>query len=836
MQNKIFLLPALLLVLESNAADLVQHDDYVSIRVEAEEYTNKDERWYLVSDTVDPGIEQDADGSHASLASASGYMEVLPDYRQTHEDSIVNGYWSVGGQGPEMSYTLNFPEAGRYMVYVRSYSTGTEDNSVHAGINGSWPIDAQALQVPCGPKNEWIWANNKRTEDNHCGDPDFPVYLDVPAAGAQTVSFSAREDGFELDSFFLIKNKSAENIICSPSSATEVSCQNGSFNFADGFVDVEMSLSAIDTSVREGETLTFTHTVSNKDKKDMATGIVISANLNDSMVFQTADSTDCSGGAGQMTCTVGNLAPKSSIEYQITYKFSEAAQLSYKVTSTTNETDENPANNAAALGVTVYSSGPVVDVNLSAGVDKNPVGLDAAVTYSFTINNTGLDLTPDANIIVTIPQAAKLLAHDDNCSPDMQIRCELGELAADSSKTVSIVLAYASSGKFNVSAIASATYDENSENDTVDVEVFASNGKMFEESEGKVAVEAEDFVLNQLGDDSGHSAWYLVSATEQPDTSDYNNTPIIDTASSQSYVVALGESSLVDSDKGAVLGYRVFFNSIGTYYLHARINQKDVDGGVLVTIDENMTNAKQVSMSCAGEAGWTWTDATEVNSQCQADTPVMFDITTPGEHIVSFSVRDSVLELDKFVLSSNSDEILDDIGPDAVEYTDKNLDLDLKLSPDQLALSIDEAADIVLTLTNNHSTAAASNVRLTLSGLQGIELESESNSDCAVEEDQGADMQSLVCKLPSLSPSESRSVVVPIKILVAGSYEAKISVTADQSDDQISNNSQSFTVTVASLGAAGSGSGGGVVWIFIALMALVVSGRQCIIYRKTSLA
>jgi len=180
------------------------------LAVEAEHYNSQvkvDKRkWYELSEEKDTTPKPDPDENHYSTASGSKYIEILPDTRATHDDPM-NSYNFNGepGQNAIISYKTYFNTPGKYYVWARCYSTGTEDNGVHVGINGTWPESGKRIQW-CDGKNSWTWSNKQRTEVNHCGEL-YQLYLNVPEAGFHTISFSMREDGFELDKWIMTMDR-----------------------------------------------------------------------------------------------------------------------------------------------------------------------------------------------------------------------------------------------------------------------------------------------------------------------------------------------------------------------------------------------------------------------------------------------------------------------------------------------------------------------------------------------------------------------------------------------------------------------------------------------------
>lgn len=202
-----------------------QSQSFVAVSVEAENYGSKNSAWHITSSDQTPGVSPDPDGSHAGGASGRAYLEVLPDRRVTHADPLGPGvsFWSTPGPGPRVGYSVNVPEAGRYFVYAKAFSTGSEDNGVHVGLNGSFPSSGARMQW-CTGKNQWTWSSAQRTNSNHCG-VERTIYLDIPSAGQHTIVFSAREDGFELDKFILLKEKTGVN--CRPNANDVISCGSG---------------------------------------------------------------------------------------------------------------------------------------------------------------------------------------------------------------------------------------------------------------------------------------------------------------------------------------------------------------------------------------------------------------------------------------------------------------------------------------------------------------------------------------------------------------------------------------------------------------------------------
>jgi hypothetical protein len=180
------------------------------VAVEAEYFykqSNSEQRqWYITSKDATTSVGRDEDKPHHEGASNGTYIEILPDTRVTHADKLVQGenFSNKAGEVAVLHYKVRFSNPGRYYVWVRVFSTGSEDNGIHVGLNGAWPQHGQRMQW-CDGKNKWTWESKQRTKEVHCGVLK-EIYIDIEKAGTHDIQFSMREDGFEFDKFILTKD------------------------------------------------------------------------------------------------------------------------------------------------------------------------------------------------------------------------------------------------------------------------------------------------------------------------------------------------------------------------------------------------------------------------------------------------------------------------------------------------------------------------------------------------------------------------------------------------------------------------------------------------------
>ncbi|WP_373496544.1 hypothetical protein [Aquiflexum sp.] len=175
------------------------------LEVEAENFNNQtlDEirKWYVIDglsyqDTLEARVLSDASGN--------AYIKVLPDTRVGHSDPLINGenFSNKPGEMAIISYTVEFKNPGRYYVWARVFSRGSEDNGVHVGVDAKWPESGQRMQW-CEGKLNWTWASKQRTQEEHCGKERL-IYLDIETPGFHEIMFSMREDGFSMDKWRMV--------------------------------------------------------------------------------------------------------------------------------------------------------------------------------------------------------------------------------------------------------------------------------------------------------------------------------------------------------------------------------------------------------------------------------------------------------------------------------------------------------------------------------------------------------------------------------------------------------------------------------------------------------
>lgn len=219
------------------SADLVFAEKDGLVAIEAEHFfqqTSTEKRaWYLTTQESAPEIAPDGDPSHIAGAAGGAYLEILPDTRRTHDDKLIVGE-NVSNEPSKMavlSYKVHFDTPGKYWLWARAFSTTSEDNGLHFGIDGAWPETAQRWQTVV--KNRWHWKSAQRTKEVHIGVPGI-LTLDVPTAGEHLIHLSMREDGIALDKILLVNRQDYTPQGLGPVSAMKSGKVLKSFPFVKG--------------------------------------------------------------------------------------------------------------------------------------------------------------------------------------------------------------------------------------------------------------------------------------------------------------------------------------------------------------------------------------------------------------------------------------------------------------------------------------------------------------------------------------------------------------------------------------------------------------------------
>jgi hypothetical protein len=447
------------------SAELRVTDDYIALVFEAEDGDSRAERWVLMNSST-PEQENDPDANHSDGASGGAYIEMLPDMRVTHDDEFgpPTAIWHEPGDGPEVHYTMNFPEAGRYYVHIRAYSTGTEDNGIHVGINDTWPDSGKKMQF-CTAGLEWQWSGRQRDSGGAgaCG-ADKTIWITVEEPGEQTFMITPREDGFEADRVMLIKDLSNNTRICSPTGSDDVTCVNGSLENIDDVVDMAVSSTIDQTQVELGASVVVSIVVRNNDGYDRASNVMLSVAEGVGTLWNAVGiSEGCAVDGSAITCDLGTVYPSSpgdegDIEFEFTLESLRSGELEIPVSIDTSSVDGSQNNDAANKSVDVTDDGSTLSALSLQLADTNLAWISDVETRVVAIaSNSGPGDATDVVLSISVPAGLTMSTLPTECTGNTEIQCSYETIAVDSQISLDFGITPAAAGLYSVSVGAKAS-------------------------------------------------------------------------------------------------------------------------------------------------------------------------------------------------------------------------------------------------------------------------------------------------------------------------------------------------------------------------------------------
>ncbi len=131
--------------------------------------------------------------------SGAGYMEATPN------SGLNNGGTTWVSTQPELQYAVIFSTNLTHYVWVRAYASNGNDDSVHAGIDGTTNT-AAAITLVASQYNAWSWTTNRTGFT-------APPTVTPTTNGLHTFSLWMREDGMRVDRVLLTTNASFQPVV-----------------------------------------------------------------------------------------------------------------------------------------------------------------------------------------------------------------------------------------------------------------------------------------------------------------------------------------------------------------------------------------------------------------------------------------------------------------------------------------------------------------------------------------------------------------------------------------------------------------------------------------------
>ena len=204
---------------------------------------------------------------------------------------------------------------------------------------------------------------------------------------------------------------------------------------------------------------------------------------------------------------------------------------------------------------------------------------------------------------------------------------------------------------------------------------------VFNEVNGVVAVEAEHFYKQTNVD---LRQWYITSKGQITKVTPNPDEEHIVGASGNAYIELLPDTRVTPNDKlikledpklttetgklvnftdiagrMAIVYYKVNINKPGRYYVWARaFSSGPEDNSVHVGFDGIWPANGQRMQWCDGKNNWTWASAQRTEKvHCGVTKQIFLDIKKAGIHEIQFSMREDGFDMDKFILTNDSNYV-----------------------------------------------------------------------------------------------------------------------------------------------------------------------------------
>jgi len=819
--------------------------DFIAVRVEAENFTSKSDRWALTTPDFTPDVQPDPDPPHNDSASGNANLELLPDTRVTHEDEVFNGgldgnFWGAPGGGPRIDYNVNVPEAGRYFVYVKTFSTNTEDNGIHVGVNGNLPESGRRIQI-CS-KHNWFWTSGQRTDDNHCGVTKT-IWLDFPAAGVNTITFFAREDGFEIDQFLLLKETHDGSLDCFPTFNDKIRCKDTPAPepvtpIVQAGADVEIDINAIGSVHFVNDTIEYQVRVTNNSADNSATNSRTTIDLPAGLEFNA--SAECTSATSVVSCEFGDIAAASSATFSFTVIAQSEGNHRVDAQVVADEDDDNSANNTDSASINAQFNIPDFEAAITMAQRSNASAIGGVNQYAVTITNNGLQATDSATLRVT-PGAGISLQAGQSCNPE----CTVPSLATGQSTVITFNTVATQSGITTVTAELILAGDANTADNIATLSETVVGAGVAINQNNQIVIEAEAFNGSSVAATDNAPQWFIVNEnfTSLPMSLDPDNAAY-QSVSGSAYVELLpdlriddssasisGASNFVSGGIGATLSYDVYFAQAGNYNVYARVRpNNNQDASVHVGLNNDWPASSTSVSVCNPDGNWQWTNNLTDTTGCSTSSTATIAVAAPGIHTLMISQDTDGLELDKLILSQDVLADLTGNGPASTAIDPSNatdISVETALSTEQV--SAGEPATYTVSLTNRGNTTAMG-LTVTISGLITEPLQPTVFDSCTI------NGTNTVCSLLELEDSQQVSETFAINTTEPSNIGLSATVSAIQRDENRENNT---SVNILSINtdsspdnnqvakvenSSGGGGGSMSLWFLLSALLLLVPG------------
>lgn len=237
--------------------------------------------------------------------------------------------------------------------------------------------------------------------------------------------------------------------------------------------DLRLDKTASPTTVRPGEDVTYTLTLSNAGPST-ASGVQIVDELDAALAVRSVTpAAGCSTSGQRVTCARTSLAPGASTAVTIVARLAPgtpAGTVPNAATATSSTTDPTPDDARSSAAIT---ASPAADLTVVKSADPARIVAGRPVTYTIAVSSAGPSTARAVRVRDTLPTALQnpVVTPSAECTlTGREVDCALGDLAASGTRTVTVSGTAASdlgsASLVNTATVSSATPDPDAAGNT----------------------------------------------------------------------------------------------------------------------------------------------------------------------------------------------------------------------------------------------------------------------------------------------------------------------------------------------------------------------------------
>ncbi len=268
--------------------------------------------------------------------------------------------------------------------------------------------------------------------------------------------------------------------------------------------DLSLTKTASADTIEVGAEVEFTMVVTNAGP-DTAYAVVLTDDLPGELTFVSSSATagSCAEAEGDVTCALGDLAPDSAVTVTILAAAAGPGEAENEAEVEADTQDPNNDDNEAEAVVIVRA--PTADLSVTKTASADSVDVGAQFDYTITVANAGPDAALGVIVTDELDDAVSYVgatASQGSCvESDGDITCELGELVAGASATVTITVQADEPGDVeNEAEVTSTTADPNEADNDAEARVVIRANEI-DDDDDEAAVFDGFFFLPPLGSD-----------------------------------------------------------------------------------------------------------------------------------------------------------------------------------------------------------------------------------------------------------------------------------------------------------------------------------------------